>query len=763
MKTFFRFLWEHKSLTVIQILSISIALSFAIPAVSLMLELQKMNHDNPQYKDIYGVKTAGTMSFAEEDKYFIDNYPEVEAATMFVSSGTQMKTDIIVGSTQHSAKTMFCNADIIDFFPIKMISGSIESISEGKNIILSKEFAASLSDENLLGSTIFIKDDSYLVSGIMEGFESRRIPYTDIILNMDENIDGNNFFTYTFLRLSEGTDIETFTEKVVKNETELFASNLGVSKDYLRLGFERYDKMAVSSSFYWLTSMDPNMLIMAGMSVLLLLLFAFSNYANLSMAMSTRRAKEMATKRLLGSSNSMIWAQSLCENIVFTAICFVLGLLFASFSADALNRLMSIDGPTDLLSSLVLNPVSMLAYAVLIVVIGLLTGIAPARAVSRYSALDIVKGEFRAKEKKFVSKLLIVIQGVLTVALLFVSIVELNQFKHNLKMDFGCEIDDVYFVLLPSSDDAEKDLVMQALLSKPYVLKAGYAESIPGFCYSTSDLENMYVNNLVCDQDAFAALGFRVSEDFVSRGTSTLWISQQMKDLMGDTELSGEEMDILGADVVGGTIEKFFTNSNLEPGYACVTVKNAESPVNKTYMVLRTTGDHRELSRDIQETVNIVIYSNSDRFKSSRCYYVRDFYNAGRLSSFESLLSLMKEYLIIMLALSLLGILGISTYNMQIHKHDIAIRKVFGSSTKEETVRNTRTYSRLMLIANILGLPLGYLLGTVLLQSEVSKIAISPWMFIVTFLCTMAAVVCVCSIQSYFTANVNPIDNLKSE
>ena len=397
MKSYFRLLWKHKSLTVIQILSISIALSFAIPAVSLMLELQKMNHDNPRYKDIYGVKTAGTMSFAEEDKYFIDNYPEVEAATMFVSSGTQMKTDIIVGSAQHSAKTMFCNADITDFFPVKMISGSIESISEGKNIILSKEFAALLSDENLLGSTILIKDESYLVTGILDEFESQKIPYSDIVLSMDDNIDGHSFFTYTFIRLSEGTDIETFTEKVVKNETEVFASNLGVSKDYLRLGFERYDKMAVSSSFYWLTSMNPTLLVVVGMSVLLLLLFAFSNYANLSMAMSTRRAKEVATKRLLGSSIPVIWVQSLCENIVFTAICFVLGLLFASFSADALNRLMSVDGPTALLSSLVLSPASLLAYAVLIVVIGLLTGIAPARAVSRYSALDIVKGEFRAK------------------------------------------------------------------------------------------------------------------------------------------------------------------------------------------------------------------------------------------------------------------------------------------------------------------------------------------------------------------------------
>ena len=116
-----------------------------------------------------------------------------------------------------------------------------------------------------------------------------------------------------------------------------------------------------------------------------------------------------------------------------------------------------------------------------------------------------------------------------------------------------------------------------------------------------------------------------------------------------------------------------------------------------------------------------------------------------------------------MLVLSLLGILGMSTYDMLIHKHDIAIRKVFGSSTMEETVRNTRSYSRLMLISNIIGLPLGFLLGNALLQSEVSKVAISPWMFIVTAMCTMAAVVFVCSVQSYISATVNPVESIKSE
>ena len=330
-------------------------------------------------------------------------------------------------------------------------------------------------------------------------------------------------------------------------------------------------------------------------------------------------------------------------------------------------------------------------------------------------------------------------------------------------MDFGCDIDDVYSVYLPSSDDAEKELVMHALRSKPYVLEAGYAQDIPGFCYNTGEVDNMYVNNLVCDQDAFRAFGFRISEDFASRGTSTLWISQQMKDEMNGDELSGEQMDILGTDVVGGTIEKFLCSTNLESGYSVVTMKSTGASIDKEYIVLRTSGDHRELSKDIRETVNSVILSNSDRSKSSRCTYVRDFYNKQNLAPVESLLGLMKEYLIIMLVLSLLGILGMSTYDMLIHKHDIAIRKVFGSSTMEETVRNTRSYSRLMLISNIIGLPLGFLLGNALLQEQVSKVAISPWMFIVTAMCTMAAVVFVCSVQSYIAATVNPVESIKSE
>lgn len=762
MKSYFKFLKRNKSLTLIQVLGISIALSFAIPAVSLLVELWQMDHDNPQYKNIYGVITCGTSSFQGEDQYFTDTYPEVEDATQFISAGTGKVVDLFFDDKKVSAQIMFCNPDIEDFFPLKMQTGSIASLDKGNSIILSKEFAGKLSDENLMGKSITIDEKEYVVGGILDAFESQRIPYTDVILSLKGHPDESFFSIYTFIRLRDGEPIEPFAEKIRKKETKEFAAKLEVKEANMNMDFERYDQMSVTSDFYWLTALNPDVLIILGTALLLLLVFAFSNYTNLSMAMTTRRAKEMAIKQLLGSTKWDIWKQVLAENVVFTAICFIFGLLLASASMHLLSTILSIDVPSSLLSSIKLSPVAWMAYAMLIIVMGILTGLAPARAISRYSAIDVVKGEFKAKEKKFVSKALIVLQGIITVVLLFVTILEWAQIKHNGVMDFGCDIDEVYTIQLPSSDDTEKDVVFQTLSEKSYVTGIGYAEQIPGTCYESFEIRDLWINYLICDPDAFQVLGFRKKEDYVSRGQSTLWISDNLKDQLMGKELTGEELSEMKSDVAGGVIEAFLPCG--AGSFRCpVAIVKEGDVVKKNYMVLRTKGNHHEISLDIEKTMNTVLYEHSGKLKNSRSGYLREqYYNANKKSE-EQLLDMMQSYVIIMMVLSLLGILGISTYNMQIRKHDIAIRKVFGSSTHEEMSRNTRSYSMLMLIANVVGLPLGYLLGSMFQENEISKVGISPWMFIATFLFTMGAVICVCLIQSYYTACLNPVENLKSE
>lgn len=764
MKSYFRFLLGHKSLTLIQILGITIALSFAIPAVNLLLSVQQMKHDNPDYKNIYGVKMSGTMSFEDEDIYLSETYPEVESASMFVCAGSQIKTDLIFDDVVYSAKTMYANEDIADFFPLEMVSGSIESISEANNVILSKRFASTLSDDNLIGKTISINDKAYVVSGILDGFKSRRMPDTDIILSLRNSYYFDlTFWAYTFVKIHEGVDVDELARKVSDNGRDLFANKLQVNRDYIRVSFTRYDDMVVTEDFSNLNSIHVTLLMIVLGAVILLLFFALSNYANLSIAMATRRAKEMATRQLLGSSKADIWRQIILENIVFTAICFILGYLLSTLSSKMLGSILDIADRGSLLNNVQLTVPVCVSYLLLILIIGTLTGLAPARIISRYSALDVVRGEFRAREKGIMSKILIISQGMITVLLLFASIVEMAQLKHNTKANFGCEIDDVCSVILPYSDDTEKRLVFDAVSEKTYVKSIGFAEAMPGFMYSPIRTKDMYINTLICEQGAFDAFDFKVSSDYLTRGQSTLWVTEELRSRMGENSAESEYMSDLGADVIGGTIEPFLSYPNMLTDLISVEVRSGDSAVAKEYLVIKTVGDKAEILKDLNETVSNVIYSHSGRTKVARCSYLRELYNERFLNQTEPIISLMRRYIVVMMILSLLGILGVSIYNMRIRKHDIAIRKLMGSSIGNETMKNTLRYSGLMAIANAIGLPVGYLLGTEILKSEPFKISVSPWMFIVTFLFTMVVVIVMCMIQSYHAASANPVDSIKSE
>ncbi len=762
MKSYFRFLWKNKSLTLIQVLGISIALSFAIPAVSLMVEILQMKYDNPQYKTIYGVHTSQLGDFKSEDQYLVDTYPEVEAATQFVSAGAKNVRNILYNGEKYEAKTMHCNPDIVNFFPVTMVSGSMESLVKENSIIISKEFASKLSDENMLGKTVTFLEKDYVVTGILDEFHSRKIPYTDVIFSYSQDYNSTTFFNTTFVRLKEGEDVEELVDKMWKDSTNIASKFHLDTAEYINIGFERYDKLAFSENFLTLTGIHPNAMLYLVIALSLLLLFAITNYINLSMAMSTRRAKEMATKRLLGSTKWEIWRKVIAENVVFTFICFVWGLLLAFVSIKFLSGILFLTRETSLMNSIQLSPFACLAYLLLILMLGVLTGIAPARTISRYTALDVVKGEFKASEKKFISKVLIVVQGFFTVVLLFVTILQWAQVKHNQVMDFGCDIDDVYTVLLPNVEENVTDLVYHELASKSYVQSMGYAQALPGFCYNGYEIRNNWVNYLICDPKAFDVLGFRVLEDYTLRGKSTVWLSDNLKERLTDAEITAEELAQMEADVVGGTVQTFLSIGSGSQKTPLVVVKEGNA-VMKTYLVLKTKGDHREVSADIRKTVDEVMNAHGGKGKTSTCEYVRDLYYEMSKKYEESYLDLMQSYLAVMMMLSILGILGISTYNMQIRKHEISVRKVFGASTQTEVFRNTRSYALFMLIANVIGLPVAYMLGNMLQESEISKVGISFWMFLATFLFTMGVVICVCLIQSYHTASLNPVENLKSE
>ena len=124
------------------------------------------------------------------------------------------------------------------------------------------------------------------------------------------------------------------------------------------------------------------------------------------------RAKEMATRRLLGSSARSIFWRLLGESALFTTGAFLLALLLAKAVEPTVCDLLQtrLDIWDDL------NAITLLIYLIGIVLLSLLAGVVPAVLLSHYHPLDVVKGTFRRKTKAVYLRALYVVQSGLTVA-----------------------------------------------------------------------------------------------------------------------------------------------------------------------------------------------------------------------------------------------------------------------------------------------------------------------------------------------------------
>ena len=116
-----------------------------------------------------------------------------------------------------------------------------------------------------------------------------------------------------------------------------------------------------------------------------------------------------------------------------------------------------------------------------------------------------------------------------------------------------------------------------------------------------------------------------------------------------------------------------------------------------------------------------------------------------------------------MLILSLLGLIGLSTWYVSLKEHDIAVRKVFGSTVSGETWKNIRAYVFVVLGACVAGIPVAYWLTQMLLASYVHRISLSPWIFLAAVVLIVGFSSCAVAVQTLRVTCQNPSGVLKKE
>lgn len=813
MKSYLRFLSRNKRYTAIQVVGLSLSLAFVIILTSWLVNIFKMGREHPEYDDIYAVCYQNSFHTTWAlGEHLSDNLPEIEAtSTMLLYPGHFTLTNA------DFAKIYWCEENFFDFFPQEFIAGNAQFLKVPSEVGISETFANTyFPGEDPIGKTVTLLDRDYLITAVFKDFGDGLVKYTDLIMAMSSRGEKNPSLPFqemlsgmvTMVKFKDGVDIDE-AERKVKDLTvnhykqygaryidETIASQSAewseryhesfVNSINKRLADEqcrlvRYDEITYDdANEYFIVNTKFTIKIVV-ILVVLLLLMALMNYVNLNVALAGKRAKEAATKNLLGSQKSAIYLQYFKEAFVVTILCTIIGICIAVASLPFINNLLQGYDGLGSRFSITFEPLTVIVVLAILLVTSALTGFIPAYYVSRFSALDVTKGTFRFNRKTILNKVFICIQTLLATAFITFSIILQVAYDNMINIDSGCDHEDLFYLLPSDRLEPESncfthyDALQSELLTHPEIEAVDYTNGTVFNAYMTSLPLDENANQVVSacyfisTPEAFDTYKFDIIEKYRDDQYG-IWMTKSLKEIVDKSEfLQKEFVDSESSFKVLGIIEDYPEHGipslvkDKPVGFVYVFPKEYVNDYNLAY-IIRTNGDHEKARQVIAEAYE----------KISGCRVV-DPKHIGResmylteilerdLQKIEFIKNVVSGIALMIVLIAILGLTGMSIYYADENTHETAVRKVFGGTINSETSRTLWSFLKITLIANIVAVPVTVYLVTKQVWFDLATIPDWGWYVAIATLVSFTISLLAVLWQTLRAARINPAEALKKE
>ena len=773
IRSFFKFLKKNKAYTAIDIFGLSVSLMFVILiSVYTVQELSVDNFQTDRDRICIVAHSEGTAVAIPIAYRLQERYPEIEKVCPVVLSNIS-DLQVYYGDKKLKAEACCADSTFFNFFSFKLLAGNkVEVLKDRYSAVLSETFAKKMFGiEDPVGKSIRISDStSVIVTGVMADIRKSIIPYKDMVIRLERAQEfngslsmtnyGNAGSTTAFLMMHEGTDLRTKTKDIYDYfKTFFWPYQIDVWKDVEIVPMK---DLYFSSYGYSSLKQGDKRFVLVLMSVgILILIFAVFNYINLTVAQAGQRAKEMATRRLLGSSRKELFMRLIMESTLMTLFSFILGLLFAIAALPTANNLL--DTHIDLLD--ICTPAWIIAIIVLLLLIGFLSGLLPALLISASKPIDVVRGTFRRQTKMIFSKGFITFQNTITIATLVAALVMGMQINHMIKAPLGYNTDDILVSYNVFRSDNERSLATDRLRQLPCVKSVGFSEGTP--FNGGNNLTGVYegkslsFQQLVLDSATFKMFGFEIKKDNHVASASETWSWYLTEKAFKAMELSEDAptFDLKGNNPVPvlGVIKDFHLRDiTSETPPVMLRFKDFSKPNSWPWNILvEVQGDPYTAYKEVSKVFEDV----------SKIDFEGKYLDQQIQETFEAQIRLVKIVTIfacIAILISLLGLLAISTYFIQQRSQEVAIRKVFGSDNRAILIRLVRTFLNYVGIAFLIATPVSWYFMEQWLSDYSYRISLNPFMFIAAGLfCLLVSFVSV-FFQSWRAANANPVNSVKS-
>ena len=772
---------KHKAFAILNISGLAIGMACSI--LILLWVQNELSYDrfHPKAAQLYRLTgSAGdfkaAVSPAGMGKGLQIALPEIESVVRLSKPSTNLfEAD---NKKFEEKRVFFADSNFLQVFSFPLLKGNSKTaLQRPDGILITEDIAKKYFGEAEAIGKIIRKDndENFIVTGVLANTPSNSHVQFDFIVPMASiaktNFDlktntwGNfNFYTYLQLKkkLAPG-DLEKLKGQI----NQVFVKNNPNIKIDFNLqpltSIHLHSQLQIDLPGHGNIQYVNIFFIVA----LFILAVACINFMNLSTARSARRAKEVGLRKVVGAGRNQLIVQFLGESlsIAFFSLFIAIGIVYLLL--PFFNQLAEARLAINLFDEKLL-----FSFFAIALICGILSGSYPAIFLSGFKPIKVLKGKLSLGGGNLLFRnTLVVTQFVVAIVLLVGTAVVYKQLKFISNKNLGFEKSNLLYV--PMTGD---------IWNKQQALKAALQQNGLTSNYSViSDLPTNLVTGTIDVQwdgkDPKSQIVFPsidVDENFANvfkmevlsgrsfsaafRGdTSNYIVNEKALQVLGMTAKNAVGKSLSFAETKGTIIGvvKDFNFKSLQ-----YTIEPLVLRLNKYggIVVVRTQPGKTEATIKALEDINRTL---NPAYPLSYNFLDKDLQNLYRGE--QKMGNIFNLFAILAIFISCLGLYGLSAFMAEQRTKEISVRKVLGASIFSIVYLLSGKFTRLILIAVIIAVPVSWLAIDSWLKTFAYRIDVNWIIFLAASLTALFIAWSTVSYESIKAAIANPVKSLRTE
>ncbi len=774
---------KHKVYSAINIFGLALGFSaFIIIGLFIAHELS-WDKSNEKYDRIYRIQRYFTNAHSFDGNEISPHsraitapllekqYPDFEKITVLQSSWAKFLS--VNPERQVYAETgIFADSCYFDVFTYHFVEGQQHgSMNDPFSIALSESMAKKLfPNGNALGKTVSLeKKFDMKVVGVYQDLPDNSTIKPDFIgsfslLAQISNTKRNSAYSgdvMTYALLKPEVNVKNVESKIRKT----FAGFRDIEYEELQLCplSKVYLDYNGHGQYYFV-------LILYGLIGLFILVMAASNYINLVTANASNRRKEVAVKKVNGSSRLDLFNQFLCETIIISLLALTLALAIAKTFLPVFNNIVEKQ-----ISLTLAHDWQFIGLTILIsVVVGILSGIYPALFMSSHKIVELFKREVFAKggESFSLKKALVVSQFSISVFLILFTLSFSMQIRYLFRKDLGFNKENIlYSRMTVSNCSTTFNQLRTRILTHPEIMDGSMSKHIPFVSFGggmTNFEGGRKDEQVVCrfnqvSHDFVKTMGIKLvagrdfSHDFQGDAEHSCLVNETAVRIFGWDNPIGKRLNDNKLTVIGVVQDYIYKDMHnaIEP--AILTL--APNDMKGTWTFAFRIEPH-----DLTKAMNILKQEFESAFPNDPFEFhdlPTSFATDNAIKIYKAVNRTVLFFTVFNIFLAMIGLLGLVSYTVARRTKEIGVRKINGSTVTNIFFLLSKEYFVLLGFSLLIAFPTAW--WAYEQMPGVNKLHAQPWVFAFGAFIIFIIIVITTSWQTYKAATRNPVEALRYE